>query len=295
MANVTGVRRSQSTERASDVTWITGDLAVLPDQIRGGAGFEACVHAAAVVHRPSAPVEETYRVNVEQTLALARALARQPDFRRFVFASTVAVNEYLDGGAATPYARSKLEAEQRLAALAEGLGLEELVVVRIATVYGNRDRGNIGKLYDAIRHKRYVRVVPGHTKKSLISSGSVGAALAAAAIYTDGPLPRLTLLADSEPYTLEEIERSLAAAAGVRTPPALPSALARWTGNVARKLDGAVPPVLQHVVGPIATLSRSAMHYPEPASPILEAAVRAKPDSLEDGFRQAYSSDRGAV
>ena len=286
---VTGVTRARYPKCPAEPhsRLIKADLASLPDFLPPDHPFGACVHAAAVVHRPDASQEEMVRVNVEETLRLARALSGSRSFGRFVFVSSVAVSELEEGGLATPYAVSKSRAEQGLRSLAQRLGFH-LTVVRLATVYGPGDRGNIGRLYRAIRNRRYVRVVPGSTLKSLVSSHVVGRALASIATWTDIDVPDIVIVADRNPYTLQHIEHALARAAQQRSPPALPPPLVHLISFLATRLNGRVPSRLQRIVGPIATLGRASERYPDLEVVPVQEALEAQPASLQLAFAEAY-------
>lgn len=133
-----------------------GDLDAATDWREALLGMDAVVHASARVHvmRESArdPLAEFRRVNVEGTLALARAAAAA-GARRFVFISSVKVNgERTEPGApftaddkpapADAYGISKLEAERGLFdTIARDTALE-VVVIRPVLVYGPGVKGN---------------------------------------------------------------------------------------------------------------------------------------------------------
>ena len=111
--------------------------------------FEAIVHLAALSNDPLGDLNAdwTYAINRDGTVALARA-AKEAGVRRFVFASSCSMygaaegDVMLDESAAlrplTPYAESKVAAEQALGELAGG-GFSP-VAMRNATVYGASPR-----------------------------------------------------------------------------------------------------------------------------------------------------------
>ena len=113
------------------------------------AGFDAVVHLAALSNDPLGDLDATltYDVNLDGTVAVARA-ARDAGVRRFVFASSCSMygasgtDELLDENAPlrplTPYAESKVRAEEALADLADDDFLP--VSMRNATVYGASPR-----------------------------------------------------------------------------------------------------------------------------------------------------------
>ncbi len=116
---------------------------------------DVVVHASARVHvmRESVldPLAEFRRVNVEGTIALARASARA-GVKRLIFISSVKVNgertlcgrPFTADDVAAPldaYGVSKFEAEQALHAIAAQTGLE-IVIIRPVLIYGPGVKGN---------------------------------------------------------------------------------------------------------------------------------------------------------
>jgi nucleoside-diphosphate-sugar epimerase len=108
-------------------------------------GYEAVVHLAALSNDPLGALDPrlTFDVNLAGTLQLARA-ARHAGVRRFLFASSCSMygasdpDAYVDEEAPlaplTSYAKSKVQAEEQLAELADEAFSP--VFMRNATVYG---------------------------------------------------------------------------------------------------------------------------------------------------------------
>jgi nucleoside-diphosphate-sugar epimerase len=193
-----------------------GDLAPdtdWTDAVRGCAGV---VHLAARVHRLSDtaadPLAEFRRVNRDGTRRLAESAARA-GVRRFVFVSTIKVN----GEATTrtgftesdppspddPYAVSKWEAEQAIAAVAAASGME-YVILRPPLVYGPGVGANFLRLLRAA--DRRVPVVLGsvHNQRSFVYVGNLADAIVTC---LDHPAAagRTYLVADGEDVSTPEL------------------------------------------------------------------------------------------
>lgn len=125
--------------------WPTLRMDIRDVQAADLEGFEAVVHLAALSNDPLGDLapRETYEINHRASLRLARA-ARAAGVRRFLYASTCSVYGAVgpDGlacegtplGPITPYARSKVMAEEALHRLA-GDDFEP-VFLRNATAFG---------------------------------------------------------------------------------------------------------------------------------------------------------------
>lgn len=207
-----------------------------PDALRG---VDAILHLAAAVHARGG--EALYHeVNVAATRRLGVA-ALQAQVRRLVFVSTIKVN-----GEATPaehpfrssdaprpqgaYARSKWQAEEVLAELARGGGLE-VVVVRPPLVYGPGVRANFLRLLQLVDTRLPLPFASIRNRRSLVYVGNLAALLCACASHPRAA-GKTFLAADGEDCSTPDLVRRIAAALG-RTarllpfPPALlPSRLA---------------------------------------------------------------------
>ena len=150
-------------ERSASIRWLARDLARIPDPMEGVGPVDTVVHLAARVHilreESEEPVAEFRHVNVEATERLALA-AVAAGARRFVFVSSIGVHGSALAGPepvvetsaldpVEPYAQSKLEAEERLRAVATDTGIE-LVIVRPAVVVGAGAPGNPARLRNLI-------------------------------------------------------------------------------------------------------------------------------------------------
>ncbi len=211
------------------------------DGLFNGAG--AVIHAAGLAHvfdqDVAAPFHE---INAKGTAHVVRAAARA-GVRRVVLVSSVAVYGPSDGPCSedspcrpeTPYARSKLEAE-RLATEAAGASGIGLAVLRLATLYGEEDPGNVARLMRAIDRGRFVRIGRGENRKSLLYRGDAARACLAA-LRGSLETNTATYNVSAQACTMREIVDSLARALGRRVPPwYVPAPWARGLGRVAERL-----------------------------------------------------------
>lgn len=204
---------------------IIGDLARPVNMARALEGVDAIVHSAGIAHAMSGRPEDDYRaINVEATLALARAGAKA-GVRRFVFLSSVraqtgpcaegVVDETRDPAPSDAYGRSKRDAEEGLA----GLGID-WVALRPVLVYGPGVKGNMRSLL-SLAAKPWPLPLGGlKARRSLVSLESLAGAVRCV-LDAPGPLARPFLVAEAEAPTLPEIVAAMRRGLG-RGPGLLP-------------------------------------------------------------------------
>lgn len=189
-------------------------------------GADVVIHAAGLVHvRRSAERGADFdAVNVRGTAAVVEAAAAV-GVRRVLIVSSVsvygdttslaaAVDETAPCRPTTRYARSKLAAEAVGAEAAASAGLE-VVVVRLATVYGPGDPGNVARLMRIIDRGRFIWIGTGENRKTLIHVADVGRALTVAAVL-GGPSGTFNLAAS--PVSMACVVGELARALGRSIP-----------------------------------------------------------------------------
>jgi UDP-glucose 4-epimerase len=189
-------------------------------------GVDAVAHLAARVHvmreRSADPLAEFRRVNVQGTVALARAAAAA-GVKRLVFLSTVKVHgessthPFTEADAAQPqdaYAVSKWEAEQALAELAGPTGLE-YVILRPPLVYGPGVKANFRRLMQAVACGLPLPLARARNLRSLIYVGNLVDAMRVCLTHP-AAANRRYLLADGEDLSTAQLVRELAAALNVR-------------------------------------------------------------------------------
>ncbi len=185
-------------------------------------GCDAVVHLANIAHTSASP-RELHRVNVEGTLAQARA-ALGAGARRFVYLSSLKAAQPDDA-----YGRAKSIAEQALLQL-EGL---EPVILRPPLVYGPGVKANFLALMRAVDRGWPLPLASIRNRRSLIYVGNLVDAILRC---LEGPAVRKTYaVSDGTSVSTPQVCRALARALGrpARLWP-FPPALLRLAPGLAR-------------------------------------------------------------
>lgn len=130
------------------------------------------IHAAGAAHlfQPTPESEAAqWRTNVEGTRNVIRA-ARRAGVGHVVLISSVSVYS-----PETVYATSKVKAEE--VAIEEAGDALALTILRLATVYGEGDPGNVLRLIKLIQRRRFIWIGRGMNRKSLIHRDDAAAAI----------------------------------------------------------------------------------------------------------------------
>ncbi len=191
---------------------------------------------AHIVPRTRAEEEAFYKVNVQGTKNLLTALDTCRDLpKSFVFISSVAVygkemgvliNEKIQLEGKTPYAKSKIEAEELLINWGKEKGVN-VVVLRLPLVVGFPDPpGNLGAMLRGIRNGRYARIGDGNCRKSMVLATDV-AALIPKLVGKKG----IYNLTDRVHPTLVDLDSRIAKAFGKKIVQ-LPVKLVEWLAKI---------------------------------------------------------------
>lgn len=203
--------------RAADIT--------IPDTLRGLFDDVDCViHVAGLAHvfnKAQAATAPFHQINALGTDHVARAAA-QAGVPAMVLVSSVSVygphdsrkgdrlvDETCPCHPETPYAESKYQAEQLAAAAARAAGMR-LRILRLATLYGEGDPGNVARLFRTIDRRRFVWIGDGSNQKSLIHRDDAARACIAAAISPGEGLQTYNVAAP--PSSMREIVETIAKA-----------------------------------------------------------------------------------
>lgn len=170
-------RRAPSVDSTGIVTAVAADVTDPTPWEKLCAGMTTVIHAAGLAHqfgRTSANAESFQRVNVDGTANVLRGAAKA-GVPHVVHVSSVSVygggsparDESSPCLARDPYGASKRQAEDVAREIAAESGMC-LTILRLATLYGDEDPGNIGRLMRAIDRRRFVWIGTGANSKSLI-------------------------------------------------------------------------------------------------------------------------------
>ncbi len=165
-------------------------------------GVSTVIHAAGAAHvfRPTAAEAASMdRTNVEGTRNVVLAAGRA-GARHVVLVSSVS----LYGDMSDTYARSKADAER--AAVEAAAGAVTLTTLRLATVYGEGDPGNVLRLVRAIDRHTFVWIGRGENRKSLIHRDDAAEAIVAAALADTGGVFNVS----APPVTMRDVVTTIA-------------------------------------------------------------------------------------
>ena len=161
----------------SAVNDIAADLTVCPPQLP--QHYDVVLHVcgkAHIVPRTEAERQQFYQVNHIGTVNLCKALECVGAPKVFIYLSTVAVygcdsGEEIDEShplnGCTPYAHSKILAEQYLQGWCEKCGVR-LVILRAPLMIGEGAPGNLGAMERGIARHRFALIGGGKARKSVL-------------------------------------------------------------------------------------------------------------------------------
>lgn len=196
-----------------EVQQFVGDVCDVSLVKKACAGATAVVHAAGLAHVFDSTAKDPScfeTVNVAGTANVAKA-ADENNVTHLVLVSSVSVygnrngsicDETTDCKPESAYAVSKRQAELKAVDQFRS-GRGALTILRLATVYGEGDRGNVARLIRAIERGRFVWPGSGKNKKSLIYKQD---AARACLLAVERPAPGVRIFnVSSEPASMREI------------------------------------------------------------------------------------------
>ena len=194
---------------------------------------DVLIHSAGLAHQfKNRKEEEFWRINVLGTENVARLAARLK-VKHFILISSVAVygvnpasldnnvENYKFGiteeAECQPqgfYARSKLESEKAAQNICADNKIA-LTILRLTTVIGEEDKGNVARLIKTIDKRRFYWVGRGENYKSLIYKGDAAKACVKILRKTAGAeIFNVT----AEPFTIKEIVSEIEDNLGIKAP-----------------------------------------------------------------------------
>ena len=189
------------------------------------ADIDCVVHSAGLAHQFKAPKDPQIftRVNVEGTRNIAQ-MAADKGVKNFVLVSSISV--YGDGKPnpttedypcrpAGPYAVSKYEAELAAREICEAHNIT-LTILRLATVYGEGDVGNVLRLIKLVDSGKFFWTGDGGNNKSLlfVSDAAKACRIAAQKNQAGTHVYNVT----DTPHTMREIVEEIARLLGKKIP-----------------------------------------------------------------------------
>lgn len=236
--------RETGRSRQNRRHYITADLldrSTLPALVEG---TPAVIHTAGLAHQFSAGAESQAAFEASNVTATKNLLqvAIAASVVHVVLISSVAVYGSYLGNQCTeatpcrpvgPYAESKYRAEQEAMALATHHGLS-LTILRLATVYGEGDPGNIARLMRSIDRNRFIWVGQGTNWKSLIHKDDVGRACTAVLTSDHCPGDIHIYNVAAAPVTMRQVVQQLAHCLEKQLPPVyIPARAAQTLSQIA--------------------------------------------------------------
>ncbi len=205
------------------VDYQVADIADRAAMVKAMEGVSVVIHAAGLAHK-RAPAEQFHQVNAVGTANVMEAAVRAK-VKRFVLVSSVSVygsrppadcSEQHLPRPETPYAHSKLKAEQIVSNACSRADISA-ALLRMATVYGEGDRGNLSHLIAAAKRGLLIPVGHGRNRKTLIYRWDAARACVLAAQRTD-PGRELFNVGESS-YTMRAITAAVFQSLGRRERP----------------------------------------------------------------------------
>jgi len=156
------------------------------------------LHVAGFAHHTGSVTPDIrkryFEINTEATRRIAEAAKKTGRLERFVFLSSGAVygsaagqsGRFDESSPCAPddaYGESKREAEQILETLFTDTETA-LVILRMATLFGEEDPGNMQRLIDSINRNRFVWIDTGRSRKTFIHRDDAAKACLLAATET---------------------------------------------------------------------------------------------------------------
>lgn len=206
---------------------------------------DAVIHAAGKAHiypKTDAEKQAFFDVNVEGTRYLLNSLNPQ-SVKAFIFISSVSVYGMEQGSeiaestplnGKSPYALSKIQAEELIVTWCAEHGIDFLVL-RLPLIIGSNPLGNLGKMMQAIRNRKYVRIAKGEAQKSMVLASDV-AQLMSTWLLKPIRVSGIYNLTDGTHPSFYQLEEGLKALWNINFIPSIP----KWVGKILGQIGDSV-------------------------------------------------------
>lgn len=239
-----GIATGRSAPEALPAGW-HGRTRTAVLQERHASPIDAIVHLEVKQHVPRptpADAAEFAAVNVGGTREWLEWATRQ-GVSRFVFLSSIKavapgsgpMPEDSPAERASPYGRSKAEAETAVREWAAADSRRTAVILRPAPVYGPGNEANLAAFVRQILAGKPCLIGRGETRKSVVSRTNLCAVIAFAA-EKPGPGCHVFHVSDPDTLSLAELAAMIAKLAGARPPRRIPG----WLAAAAAPLGDAI-------------------------------------------------------
>jgi nucleoside-diphosphate-sugar epimerase len=244
--------------KVSDVPFTSADILNPNSMSKIFEGVDCVCHVAGLAHifnKSEALIAPFHAVNVIGTDNVALAAVRA-GVRNFILISSVSVygpytvglfDENSSCHPVGPYAVSKYNSELRTIEIAQKSGMA-LTILRLATLYGEGDPGNVGRLMLTLDRGHFLWIGDGSNRKSLLYKGDAARACLAVA---ERPASGINIYnVSAPPCTMREIVDGLADALGkyplpVRVSASLALLLSRHLSRISNRRMAGLPQTVQ--------------------------------------------------
>lgn len=242
-AKISAIARPSSKTGELDglgVTWFRGNLADPALINQAAAGVEYIFHLATAFRAGEATEEDCRSIHLHPAQLMAKAVQGQPDFKRFVYASTVGVHGHIPGeqpadeqyrfSPSDGYQRTKLETEQWLTA--SGL---PCTIIRPVAIFGPSEERML-KMFRLVSKGLILMLGKGKGRFQLIHVDDLTEIILLAAV-AEKTRSEVLIAANAEPLSIIEMGQIIAKALNRR---ALVVRLPIWPFYLAADLCEAV-------------------------------------------------------
>lgn len=208
----------------------------LSDSVPEIAGIELVIHAAGRAHivpKSESEKDMFFKVNVDGTKNLLKALASCTELKTFIFISSVAVYGKTSGTnikedepllAKDAYGESKILAEEIIKAWCTSRKVN-YYILRLPLIAGSDAPGNLGAMVKGIKTGRYLSIGNANAKKSIVLAKDVASFVSS----IQGPSGVYNLTDGYHP-TFKELEQKIAGSMHKGTPKKIPILIAKFLG-----------------------------------------------------------------